>query len=45
MNTRDIAAEYRLAHWAGIMREREESGLLYIVWLVGRGLAMLRPIA
>jgi len=27
MNTRDIAAEYRLAHWAGIMREREESGL------------------
>jgi len=27
MNTNDIAAEYRLAHWAGIMREREESGL------------------
>jgi len=27
MNTRDIAIEYRLAHWAGIMREREESGL------------------
>lgn len=26
-NTRAIAAEYRLAHWAGIMREREESGL------------------
>ncbi|MCL2153995.1 MAG: IS66 family insertion sequence element accessory protein TnpB [Oscillospiraceae bacterium] len=27
MNTRDIATEYRLTHWAGIMRERQESGL------------------
>jgi len=27
MNTRDVATEYRLAHWAGVMREREESGL------------------
>jgi putative transposase len=27
MNTRAIAAEYRLTHWAGIMRERQESGL------------------
>jgi hypothetical protein len=27
MNTRDIAAEYRLSHWAGIMQERKESGL------------------
>jgi hypothetical protein len=27
MNTREIAAEYRLSHWAGIMRERSESGL------------------
>jgi hypothetical protein len=27
MNTRDIAEEFRLRHWAGIMREREESGL------------------
>jgi len=27
MNTRNIAAEYRLAHWAGIMNERKESGL------------------
>ncbi len=26
MNTREIAAEYRLTHWAGIMRERKESG-------------------
>lgn len=27
MNTREIAAEYRLGHWAQIMRERRESGL------------------
>ena len=27
MNTREIAVEYRLAHWAGIMRERKKSGL------------------
>jgi transposase-like protein len=26
MDTRKIAAEYRLAHWANIMRERQESG-------------------
>ena len=26
MNTREIASEYRLAHWAKIMRERIESG-------------------
>ena len=27
MNTREIAEEYRLSHWAGILRERKESGL------------------
>ena len=27
MNTREIAEEYRLAHWAQIMRARQESGL------------------
>ena len=27
VNTREIAQEYRLTHWAGIMRERAESGL------------------
>ena len=27
MNTRRIAAEYRLSHWADIMRDRQESGL------------------
>ena len=27
MNTREIATEYRLSHWAQVMRERIESGL------------------
>jgi len=27
MNTREIAAEYRLAHWAQIMQNRRESGM------------------
>ena len=27
MNTSAIAKEYRLSHWAGIIRERTESGL------------------
>lgn len=27
VNTREIAAEYRLGHWAQKMRERSESGL------------------
>ena len=27
MNTREIAAEYRLAHWAQLVKERGESGL------------------
>lgn len=27
MDTRKIAGEYRLSHWAEIMRERKESGL------------------
>jgi len=27
INTREIAEEYRLSHWARIMRERVESGL------------------
>ena len=26
-NTREITKEYRLSHWAGIMRERSQSGL------------------
>ena len=26
MNTREIAKEYRLSYWAGILRERKESG-------------------
>ena len=27
MDTKTIATKYRLAHWAGILRERQESGL------------------
>lgn len=27
MQTREIASEYRLAHWSQVMRERRESGL------------------
>lgn len=27
MNTRDIAVEYRLAHWAQLMKERTDSGI------------------
>jgi putative transposase len=27
MKTNKTAAEYRLSHWAGIMRDRQESGL------------------
>lgn len=27
MNTRDIAAEYRLAHWAQVLRTRTDKGL------------------
>ena len=27
MNTRYIAEEYRMSHWAGIIKERQESGL------------------
>ena len=27
MNTREIAADYRLAHWAQVMQNREASGL------------------
>ncbi len=26
MNTREIAEEYRLLHWAGVLRERLERG-------------------
>lgn len=27
MNTRDITAEYRLAHWAQVMRDRADKGI------------------
>ena len=37
MNTREIAAEYRLQHWAGIVRERTESGLSIKVYCENAG--------
>jgi len=37
MNTKEIAAEYRLSHWAGIVREREESGLSIRAFCAGSG--------
>jgi putative transposase len=37
INTRKIAADYRLAHWAGIMRERTESGLTVKAFCETRG--------
>jgi len=27
MNTREIASEYRLSHWAGVLQERNASGM------------------
>ena len=36
-NTRTITKEYRLAHWAGIMREREGSGLSIKAYCEGAG--------
>ena len=38
MNTREIAAEYRLAHWAKIMRERSESRLSIRAFCMNAGI-------
>jgi len=38
MNTRYIAAEYRLAHWAEIIRKRVESGLCIRVFCNNTGI-------
>ena len=38
INTREIAAEYRLAHWAGVLRERAESGLTVKAYCESAGL-------
>jgi transposase-like protein len=38
INTREIAAEYRLTHWAGIVRERAESGLTVKAFCESAGL-------
>ena len=37
MNTRGLAEEYRLSHWAGIMQERKESGLSIREFCKGAG--------
>ena len=37
-NTREIAVEYRLVHWAEIMRQRTESGLNIIKYCKREGI-------
>jgi len=37
MNTREIAEEYRLTHWAEIIQERKESGLSVRAFCKGAG--------
>ena len=37
MNTRYIAEEYRLSHWAGIMQARKESGLSIKAYCLSAG--------
>jgi len=39
INTREIAAEYRMSHWAQIMKERNESGLSIKVFCKQIGIA------
>ena len=36
--TREIAAEYRLTHWAGVVRQRAESGLTVKAYCESAGL-------
>jgi len=38
MDTRKVAAEYRLSHWAQLMRERKESGLSIKAYCENAGL-------
>jgi transposase-like protein len=38
LETRKIAAEYRLAHWAGVMRERNERGASVRVFCKDKGI-------
>jgi transposase-like protein len=38
IGTREIATEYRLTHWAGIVRERAESGLTVKAFCESAGL-------
>jgi hypothetical protein len=38
IDTREIAAEYRLEHWAGVVRQRAESGLTVKAFCESEGL-------
>ena len=38
MNTRSIAAEYRLSHWAQLMQERAQRGLTVRPYRVETGI-------
>jgi len=37
-NAKEIATEYRMAQWAGIMRERAESGLSIVKYCAREGM-------
>jgi hypothetical protein len=41
-NTREIAKEYRMSYWAGIMRERAESGLSIRAYCAREGMHVNR---
>ena len=38
MNTRDIAAEYRLSHWAQVVQDRSQKGLSIRVYCAEAGI-------
>ena len=40
MNTREIAVEFRLAHWAQIMQERVDSGMTIRAYCKAKGMGL-----
>lgn len=38
MNTRDVAAEYRLSHWAQVVEDRSQKGLSVRAYCAGTGI-------
>ena len=40
VNTREVAEEYRLSHWAQIMQERQETGLSIRAYCLQIGIAV-----